>query len=374
MPRVLVAHPSPDVYGSDRQLLESIAGLRAVGWIVTVALPTGGPLVGLLTDTDVRVEPFPVLRKSLLSFRGLLGLLIALPRDLYRLIRVIRQVRPDVLYVNTVTIPWWILAGRVTRTAVIVHVHEAEEDASRVIRIALNSPLLFAHKVIANSRASRQVLAGVLPRLGRRTVVIPNGIADPGWTEPDLAEPGRVALVARLSPRKGVDVALEAIALLRAEGREVCLDVCGTAYPGYEWFEKELRERADEPVLRGSIQFLGYVNPTAPILASAAVVLVPSRVEPFGNTAVEGLLARRPVVASNVQGLAEIINDGQTGVLVPPGNARALATAIGSLLDDPSAARKLADAGWVEAHERFSVERYRGDIATAVDSLTSRRS
>jgi len=366
---MLVAHPSPDVYGSDRQLVESLTGLRAAGWDVTVCLPARGPLVELLSDIAIRVEPFPVLRKALLRPLALARLALATPRDLLRLVRAIRSVHPDVVYVNTLTIPLWILAARLTRTPVLVHVHEAEEDLPRFVRAALNAPLLLASSVITNSAASRRVLLDVLPRLSRRTAVVPNGVSDARAEPVVQAELGRLAVVARLSPRKGVDIALEAVAILRRQGRDVSLDVCGTAYPGYEWFERQLRERADQPDLAGAIRLLGYVDRTGPVLAAASVVLVPSRVEPFGNTAVEGLLAQRPVVASNVQGLAEILTDHRTGLLVPPGDPAALATAIACILDDAELAARLAEAGRVEAIARFSSTRYRRDICAAAAAL-----
>jgi glycosyltransferase involved in cell wall biosynthesis len=369
MPTVLVAHPSPDLYGSDRQVLESIKGMRAAGWTVAVCLPSHGPLVGLLGDAEVSVRPFTVLRKSLLSPIGLLRLLATAPRDLRNHIRLIRGVRPDALYVNTLTLPLWILAGRLTHTPVLVHVHEAEEDIAVLLRIVLNAPLFLAHSVVANSEVSRRVLLDVLPGLDGRTVVIPNGISDGGAEPLDRAIPGRIALVARLSPRKGVDVAIEAIASLREQGRDVRLDICGTAYVGYEWFEQQLRARADEPGLAGSVCFLGYINPTEPVLAAASIVLVPSRVEPFGNTAVEGLLSGRPVIASAVQGLAEILTDGQTGLLVPAGDVRALAGAIARLMDDPDLAARLAERGRSEAVRRYAIDRYQNEVNAAIVSI-----
>jgi glycosyltransferase involved in cell wall biosynthesis len=374
----LVAHPSPDVYGSDLQLIESIAGLRKAGFAVTVCLPAPGPLVERLGDTTVRVRSFPVLRKSLLSPLALARFVLLMPRDLVRLIATVRAVRPDVVYVNTVTIPLWILAARLTRTPVLVHVHEAEEDAPRPVRAALAAPLLLAAEVIANSVASQRVLVDAMPRLAGSILVIHNGIRDNGAAPARRALPGRVALIARLSPRKGIDVALEAVALLRRGGRQVEIDVCGTAYEGYEWFERQIRERSAESDLVGAVHLLGYVNPTDAVLASASVVLVPSRVEPFGNTAVEAQLAGRPVIVSDVQGLAEIVVHGRTGLLVPPGDAPALAFAISRLLDDPEFAHQLADAGLADAHERFSLARYQDQVVACVErtqaSLPRRRS
>src|SRR5690606_16403446 len=155
-------------------------------------------------------------------------------------------------------------------------------------------------------------------------------------------------------------------ALLRSEGHDVHLQVGGTVFEGYEWFEEQLRARAAEPDLAGHVELLGYVSPTWPVLADADVVLVPSRVEPFGNTAVEALMARRPLVASDTQGLAEIVDPGRTGLLAAPGDARALADAVAALLDDPGHAAGLADAGHAEALARFTPRTYRAGFRQAV--------
>lgn len=375
-PKIVVAHPSPDLYGSDRQLLVTVSALIEHGWEVVVALPVDGPLTALMQARGARVvvESFPVLRKALMTPRGLLGLGLWLSRDAVRLRGALRRTGADAVFVNTLTIPVWLAAARLAKLPTVCHVHEAEEDQPRLVRRALATQALLTGTVIANSGAARRALVDVLPRLAQRITVVHNGVAGP----PQLAEPPRerpagtqahVSLVARLSPRKGIDVALEAVAQLREQGRDVTLTVCGTAYQGYEWYEHELRDRADRPDLAGAVTFAGYVDPIWPVLSAADVVVVPSRVEPFGNTAVEALLAQRPVVASGVQGLTEVIRDDDTGLLVPPGDTIALTVAIASLLDDPQRARTLARDGLRDAHERFSEERYQAQVGALVDAL-----
>ena len=372
---VMVAHPSPDLYGSDRQLIEDLIALQPNTVRTSIYMPATGPLSDLLAaqGLPVHVVPFPVLRRALLSALGVVHLTGAAASSVWRLTALIRREKPDVLYVNTVTIPWWVLAGRLARVPVVVHVREAEADHSRLVRWVMNAPLLLADAVVANSQASRRTLLDAVPRLSERSSVIYNGIAGPDTVEalPDHTEqPVRLALIARLSPRKGIDVALEALATLRTQGRNIHLDICGTAYTGYEWYEKELRARAAQPDLHGAVTFLGYLNPTWPLLSTATIVLVPSRVEPFGNTAVEGLLAARPVVASATQGLVEIISNGHTGLLVPPDDPDALAAAIATLLDNPDLATKVAEQGRHEALERFSITRYHRDIVNVISPKT----
>ena len=374
--RVVVAHPSPDLYGSDRQLLETISGLTDDGWQVAAYVPSDGPLVSLLRErgATARVAPFPVLSKAVLAPGRLLGFGWRNLVTLVRLAGLLRRARPDLLWVNTITVPVWLVAARIAGVPVVCHVHEAEEDQPGLVRRGLAAPLLLAHAVVANSAAARRSLVDVLPRLGGRVQVVHNGVPLP--PEPPTAprdrspgDPLRLALVGRLSPRKGTDVALEALAAVRLAGVDASVALCGTTFPGYEWFERELRERADAPDLAGHVTFAGYVHPTWPALADADVVLVPSRAEPFGNTAVEAMHARRPVVVSGVQGLAEIIDDEGHGVRVRPGDADALATAVLDLARDPQGARRLADAGQRVAAERFAPAGYRRAIATVAAAV-----
>ncbi|WP_346621727.1 glycosyltransferase family 4 protein [Blastococcus montanus] len=368
---VAVAHPSADLYGSDLQLLESIRGLHGAGWRVVVTLPGDGPLTPRLEEAgaEVHLRPVPVLRKSLLTPLGLVRLAAASLRALPGMCRWLRRVDATVVYVNTVTVPLWLVAAGLVRRPALAHVHEAEQGG-RLVSAGLNAPLLASRTVVVNSRAAAEVVRAALPAIARRTTVVHNGVSGPS-AQPappvrDAAGTRRVVVVGRLSPRKGIDVAVEAVARLRADGRPVELELCGTVFPGYEWYEAELRERAARPDLAGAVTFSGYVSPTWPALARAEVVLVPSRAEPFGNVAVEAQLAGRPVIASGVQGLREIVTDGVTGLLVPADDPAALATAVGRLLDDDDFAARLAAAGRASALERFTPERYRAAVVEAV--------
>ncbi|WP_010613743.1 glycosyltransferase family 4 protein, partial [Actinomyces oris] len=158
--RVLVAHPSPDLYGSDWQLVETIHGLIETGHEVLVALPQDGPLVAVLRDAGARVAvmPFTVLRKALLSPTGLAKLSAQAAPEVARLRSVIRASRADVVLSNTVTIPWWPVAASAAGVPVLAHVHEAEDTQRRIIRTGLNAPLLAASRIVANSGAARDAL------------------------------------------------------------------------------------------------------------------------------------------------------------------------------------------------------------------------
>jgi len=377
--RLLVAHPSPDLYGSDRQLLETVSGLVAAGWELDVVLPSPGPLVDELMarGAAVRVLPFPVLRKSALRPTALPALLVGLLRATTGARRLLRRERPDAVLVNTLTVPSWLASARLAGVPAVCHVHEAEEDQPFVVRVGLAAPLMLARLVVANSQAAADVLVGSVRGLRRRVRVVHNGVPGPP-DEPTAparraGDPLRVALVARLSPRKGVDVAMDAVRELVDRGVDVSLRVAGTPFAGYEWYEGQLAAAAARTPLAGRVELLGYVHPTWQVLADADVVVVPSRVEPFGNTAVEAMLARRPLVASATQGLREIVRPGVTGLLVEPGDPHALADALARLAGDPALAAALASAGRAEALGRFTVAGYQRAMVEAVETVAGAR-
>ena len=110
---------------------------------------------------------------------------------------------------------------------------------------------------------------------------------------------------------------------------ELTLDVAGRGP-----LEPALKAYARELGLDDAVRFLGFVSPVAAAIEDAAIVVVPSLGEGFGMVALEAMERARPVIASAVGGLPEIVADGETGLVVPPGDAEALAEAIVALAGD----------------------------------------
>ncbi|MCB5274228.1 Glycogen synthase [Arthrobacter sp. SO5] len=361
---VLVAHPSADLYGSDRVLLETIAGLVHAGARVLVTLPAPGPLVAELQRRGARVilSPTPVLRKSMLTGAGLLRLTAAAVDGLLRSIGVIRGARPDVILANTITVPLWTVAGRLTGVPVVTHVHEAEAHASRALRTALALPLLLSNGILTNSQFSADTLAAALPALRGRATVIYNGVPGPVEQVPprEVLDGGlRVLYIGRLSHRKGVDVAVDALRRLLRDGVEARLDVVGAVFPGYEDYEAGLREQVADNAAEGRVTFHGFQDNVWPFLADSDVLVVPSRLdEPFGNTAVEAVLASRPVVVSNTSGLREAAAGYRSAQFVEPGDAAGLAAALARVSDQWQDFRAMARLDAAAAEHRHSPEFY----------------
>src|SRR5258707_14552742 len=109
-----------------------------------------------------------------------------------------------------------------------------------------------------------------------------------------------------------------------------------------------------------TVKVIGWVDDVANLLSTLDLFVSPARSEPFGLSIVEAMAAGVPVVATASEGAREIIEDNQTGRLVPVGDSEAMATAIIELLNDPTERKRLADKALVSVHENFSLDRMVG--------------
>ncbi len=373
---VLLAHPSPDLYGSDRVFLETASGFRSAGYRVVVALPAHGPLADALSEREIVIEllPFPVLRKSYFTPSGMVKLAIDTVRSLPKMLSLLRRLRPEVLLINTVTIPVWITASRLRRTPVVCHVHEAELSLSRPMRKVLYAPLLFCSGLVVNSRFTQTVVASTWSILRKRSHIVYNGVPGPEHVEPlraRLESPIRLIYVGRLSPRKGPQVAIEALDRLLKSGLEMRLSLLGSVFPGYEWFETELRQRVRRAGLEQRVDFIGFDPDIWQHLAASDIVLVPSTgEESFGNTAVEAILASRPLVVSATSGLLEAADGYDTARKVEPGDAAGLAKAVQDLINEWDSVVDQIKTDRALALDRHSPASFQQNMISAVVRLS----
>ncbi len=188
-----------------------------------------------------------------------------------------------------------------------------------------------------------------------RASVIANGIEPPAAAPVrPVMDPPVLLCVARLGPEKGIDVAIAALPRVLERLPRARLEIAGD---GPE--RVALERQATELGLSDAVGFLGWVAPpdVQRLLARASVAVVPSRREGFGLFALEASLSGRPVVASSVGGLAEILRHGETAQLVPPDDPYALADAVVQLVADSGFACDLADAARRAALGRWTAKR-----------------
>jgi glycosyltransferase involved in cell wall biosynthesis len=373
-PPVLVVHPGAELYGADRVLLESATAL-ATRFDVTVVLPGPGPLVGELQSRGVRVAVcrMPVLRNAAMRPRGALRLLSDSVLGVLPALRLLRRHGRAGVYVNTLTLPSWPLLARLAGRPSLCHVHEAEQSAPHLLRRGMALCPALSDRVVANSQFSLDVLTEVAPRLRERSTVIYNGVRAPAEVvvaRPLLEGPLRLLFVGRLSPRKGPQEALATLQELLTRGVDARLSVLGSVFQGYEWFEAELRRTVSTSGLTDRVEFLGFQADVWPHLADADVVLVPAVAEEsFGLTAVEAVLAARPLVVSDTSGLREAVAGYASVQAVAPGQPSLWADAVQRVTRDWAIFRRAAHEDAGTARRRLAPERYRDQLVDEMESL-----
>jgi glycosyltransferase involved in cell wall biosynthesis len=207
-----------------------------------------------------------------------------------------------------------------------------------------------AHVHIAISRGLAHYLAETEGFEEEDFEIVHYGIAAGADAQPYTGSTPRLLCIGRLIPIKGH--LLRALAQARKRVPGATLDIAGRGP-----LEPALKSYARELGLEDAVRLLGFVSPVRGAIADAAIVVVPSLGEGFGMVALEAMERARPVIASAVGGLPEIVSDGETGLVVPPADADALADAIVALASDLSRAAEMGGAGRARALEAFMPER-----------------
>lgn len=189
-----------------------------------------------------------------------------------------------------------------------------------------------------------------------------------------IREPVELLFVGRLNPRKGPDVAIRAVKHLLDSGVDARLTMVGSVFPGYEWYAEELEALVAQLGVAEHVRFAGFQSDAAPFLDQAHILVVPSRVEPFGTVAAEGMAAERPTIVSEVQGLVEIVRDRSIGRTFTAGDAEELAKVCREFINDVELATSVARAGRMSVLERFSTDAYGRHVNEAVSRVAASRS
>jgi glycosyltransferase involved in cell wall biosynthesis len=185
---------------------------------------------------------------------------------------------------------------------------------------------------------------------GARCHVIPYCVDRPGQSLPP-ADTRTISFIGRINRNKGLDLLLRTLAAIQPAWDKLVV-------VGDGWDRERCERLARRVGVARRVEFLGWRHPNeiVQVVRSSRVVAMPSRwPEPFGIVGIEAMAQSRPVVASNVGGIPDWLDDGETGLLVPAGDLSALAAAVGSVLADKGWAGRMGTAAWERAR-RFSVE------------------
>jgi glycosyltransferase involved in cell wall biosynthesis len=375
---------------SDAQGGPSPSTRRCVLLTVHSALPGGAELLALQEAEHLKERyelllsvPDGPLRASFARHGELVGGLATLPLwgaspvvwskrlvrtliDAVRTSRLIRRRSIELVLTNSSVSLAPVLAARLAGVPVLVHARDVPKSRLARLVFALHGALATCVIVITGE------LEPYFRRANRARVVrIADGIAIPPrpMSRPQgaLSNPLRLCLVGGLDPRKGQDIAVQALAHLRELGVAASLELVGREIDVS--FTQRVREEARSLGVADSVTFAGELSDARPNLARADIVIAPSRSEWTPLVLMEALAEGTPVIASRVGGVSDIVEDGRSGLLVDPEDPRQLAESIVRLACDPSAAALMARCGQEYVERTFSIERTLDGLGAEIELM-----
>jgi glycosyltransferase involved in cell wall biosynthesis len=286
-----------------------------------------------------------------------------------RLARQISRERIDIVhgynfYGNVFAVP----PARLVAPVVIASIRDRSPYLTPMQKRVQRYACQFADCILVNADAVKDWLTVEEGYDPSRIVVIRNGVDMARFGEPPAGERIRrelhipptarlVTVVSRLARLKGIEHFLEAAAALKARYPDVRFLIVGETSPPDPAYLQQLEALSRSLGVGDVVTFTGLRSDVPAMLAAADVAVMPSLNEALSNVLLESMAAGAPVVATRVGGTPEALIDGETGLLVPPGDAGAMAGAVSRLLDNRDLARRLGCAARRLIAERFSVER-----------------
>lgn len=334
-----------DPGGTERQMIELARRLDRGRFDVHVAcLHRRGAWLGKAEEGAASVAEFPIT-----GFRKPATFVQARRFAQWCRANEIAVVHTADLYANIFGLPAAALAGVPVR---IANRRELNPDKSSAQITVQRAAYACAHVVVANCRAAADRLASERVA-AKRIRVVANGI-DPAAYCPRTHDGPmrRIVTVANLRPEKAHDVLIEAAVLVLKR----CPDT-EFVFAGDGAHRAHLEALARLRGVAGRVRFMGHCEDVPRLLSESDLFVLPSRSEAFPNGVLEAMAAGLPVVASRVGGIDELIEHQRTGVLVPPGDVRALAFALLDLMQWPDHAVELGRAARRTVETKYSFRR-----------------
>lgn len=376
--------------GGEIALLHLVRHLDRSRFVPVVLLSSAGPLCEKLREAEVETHVLPLAdsivhtrkdelrRSALLRGRDVARTL----RYCGRLARFMRRRRADLVHTNSLKAD--VMGGVAARLAgipVVWHIRDRIENdylPPKVVRVFRRLCRILPNVVIANSAATLQSLHLPGGADSKGQVVhdgVPAAAATPDASLHDGPQQAPlIGIVGRLSPWKGQHIFLQAAAVVREQFSDAQFQIIGSAMFGEEEYEAEVRALAESLGLNGCLEWTGFRTDVPDLLQKLDILVHASTTgEPFGQVVVEGMLAGKPIVATNGGGVPEIVQDGVTGILVPMSDDKAMSAAIIELLRGPARAQAMGQAGRRRVLDHFTIEQTARKVEAVYEEVLRRK-
>jgi glycosyltransferase involved in cell wall biosynthesis len=331
-----------------------VQGLSERGWQIRLISLGGEPLEGIDTVNLPR--------------RGKLSYLWHVSEA----VRKAREFKPDLVHVHYAG-GYGLWGARCDFAPLVVSVWGSDVVGLThhpLRRMIVSRTLRKATRISATSDYLRRTCVSLLPEVSRKMCVIPFGVALPTHVSPMPDPPVSFCFIKLHRHVYGPDILLRAFAFARREMPDIRLTVVGTGD-----MSAQLERMVHTLDLEPSVKFVGLIphERIYSLLQDHHIMVMPSREEAFGVAVLEAAACGRPTIASRVGGVPEVLRDGETGLLVPPGNKTALAQAMLRLARDPKTCRSLGETGRAMVQEKFLWSESLDSMSQLYESVIHRR-
>jgi len=367
-----------DLYGSARSLMRLVGALDKNLYRIVVVVSGSGPLKEHLERSGVKVIEIPhvgaVGRWNLFS-RHIFLIPYDIVKAAMRILKIIRRERIDLVHSNTSLILAAALAAKIARIPHIFHIREIYGEFPTLWKIHRRFICWSSREIICISTAVADQFSG------KRVNIIQNGLdidsecgimPDSEKMKKELGLQGVLlaGCIGRIKwRRKGQEVLIQALALLKERGLAMNALIVGSPFPGNESHLRKMRDLAAHLLVSGQVCFLAEQPYIWPFYAMMDIFVMPSVLpEPLGNVTMEAMAMGLPVIASRGGGTMDLVVDGRSGFLVQPGDSADLADKLAYLHQHPQQRQKMGEAGRQRQFAEFPL----GRCVERIDALYRR--
>ncbi len=383
--RILYIDRASTISGAERSLLCLIEGLNKEAYSPLLMCPGPGPLSEFCATHGINVVHVPL--RYIRKFSNPLAFLPYLwdvPRAVYQIVRIGQSKQIHLIHSNSPSIA--IYGGLAARFLGIPHIVHIRDIYSGTAAAWLMGMLVqrTADVILAVSEAAKSSYVQANPSLAGRIKVVYNGVIVNRFAQSkkssvlwEYSIPQTCTLVGwigQLSAAKGVKVLVEAAQMVIRRFPEVRFLVVGEALESRDrGYKRELLSLVDKLGLANYVIFTGFREDIPEVLATIDILVHTSLFpDPLPRVILEGMAAGKPVVASNVGGVPELVVHGETGLIFDPGNVNGLVSALCFLLSHKTEATRMGEAGRNRVARNFTAEAYAKNIESIYMQILQR--
>lgn len=353
--KILCVHQGAELYGSDRSFALSVKTLRSEypESIITVIIPKKGELIPLLEPfvNEIIIQNVGAIQRS--DFKRPFYILKNLCKSSFQAWK--RMKKYDVVYMNTIVVFAFMIASIFSKKVIIQHIREVPGKKEALVFSALFR--LNGSYLIFNSNYTKKSYTFLN---NNKINVLLNGVEALGEEKTVISQnPFNILLLGRIHANKGQLLAIAAVKLLVESYPMIRLRIVGSPVEGQDWQLDNILEAIKSNQLESNVEHIPFQsNPKEHFLWSSISVIPSILPESFGRVAIESMSLGKPVIASNLGGLVEIIQGDLGGHLFKVGDKRDLASKISLLINNKEVLEKKSEEAKVCFEKRFSESVY----------------